>query len=163
MAKQEQRKAGFFIEGWAAYVRGLKEAGEGLDDALRASFKDIAEEVAEDARARAEAGHPRARYPRSRPNQTQHWSDLVATIRAGATARTPHVTVGKAAVPWALGFEFGGGQKRTTRQFPPWRGNGEDAGYFLWPAVRSHREDVLESVDRALTEVLKTSYPDRVP
>jgi hypothetical protein len=28
--------------------------------------------------------------------------------------------------------------------------------------VRSHREDVLESVDQALTEVLKTSYPDRV-
>jgi hypothetical protein len=65
-------------------------------------------------------------------------------------------------VPWALGFEVGGGQKQTTRQFPPWRGNGESAGYFLWPAVRSHREDVLESVDQALTEVLKTSYPDRL-
>ena len=30
-------------------------------------------------------------------------------------------------------------------QFEPWRGNGEGAGYFLFPAIRSSREEIIEA------------------
>ncbi len=157
------RNAGFYVEGWSAFVKELKAAGEGVDQELRERFKGVAEEVAAEARQAAEGRHPVARHPRARPSQRQHWADLVGTIRAGATARTPHVAVGSARVPWALGQEFGGGRRATTRQFPPWRGNGEGAGYFLWPTIRENREEMLEAADAAVSEVLRKAYPEGLP
>lgn len=42
---------------------------------------------------------------------------------------------------WSFGAEFGSIQYG---QFPDWRGNKDDAGYFLWPAIREFRdEDML--------------------
>ena len=42
---------------------------------------------------------------------------------------------------WSFGAEFG---SILYGQFPEWRGNKEDAGYFLWPAIREFRdEDML--------------------
>jgi hypothetical protein len=40
--------------------------------------------------------------------------------------------------PWAMGAEFG---SILYGQFPEWRGNKEDAGYFFWPAVRDFRDE----------------------
>jgi hypothetical protein len=46
--------------------------------------------------------------------------------------------------PYILGAEFGGGARPTTRQFPPWRGKGEDAGYMLFPTIRERSEELFE-------------------
>lgn len=40
--------------------------------------------------------------------------------------------------PWAMGAEFG---SIIYGQFPEWRGNKEDAGYFFWPAIRDFRDE----------------------
>lgn len=39
--------------------------------------------------------------------------------------------------PYDMGAEFG---SYRYRQFQTWRGNGDDAGYFLWPAIRKFRD-----------------------
>lgn len=41
---------------------------------------------------------------------------------------------------WDFGAEFG---SYVYGQFPEWRGNKDDAGYFLWPAIREFRDDDL--------------------
>lgn len=38
----------------------------------------------------------------------------------------------------AMGAEFGA---LVFAQFPIWRGNKEDAGYFFWPAIREFRDE----------------------
>lgn len=49
--------------------------------------------------------------------------------------------------PYILGAEFGGGRRPTTRQFPPWRGKGETAGYMLYPTLRAETDDNSEFID----------------
>jgi hypothetical protein len=46
--------------------------------------------------------------------------------------------------PEIFGAEFGGGARPTTRQFPPWRGSGETAGYMLYPTIRELSEEAFE-------------------
>jgi hypothetical protein len=47
-------------------------------------------------------------------------------------------TVAYGGQPGAMGAEFGSYQ---WGQFPEWRGNRQDAGYFFWPAIREFRDD----------------------
>lgn len=47
--------------------------------------------------------------------------------------------------PAIFGAEFGGGARPTTRQFPPWRGKGQDAGYMLFPTIRAQTEEQFEA------------------
>lgn len=42
--------------------------------------------------------------------------------------------------PWSFGAEFG---SYVYGQFPRWRGNKDDAGYFFWPAIREFRDDAM--------------------
>jgi len=49
--------------------------------------------------------------------------------------------------PYILGAEFGGGRRPTTRQFPPWRGKGDEAGYALYPTIREETEEGSEFLD----------------
>lgn len=41
---------------------------------------------------------------------------------------------------WSMGAEFG---SILYGQFPEWRGNKEDAGYFFWPAIRDFRDEEM--------------------
>lgn len=50
--------------------------------------------------------------------------------------------------PYILGAEFGGGKRPTTRQFPPWRGRGDTAGYMLYPTIREETSEHSGFVDR---------------
>lgn len=52
--------------------------------------------------------------------------------------RGPNQTIGAL----IFGAEFGGGRRPSTTQFLPWRGNDSSAGYFLYPAVRAHSDDM---------------------
>lgn len=55
--------------------------------------------------------------------------------------------------PWAMGAEFG---SILYGQFPEWRGNREDAGYFFWPAIRNFRDDdMLDLWVREVWEVVE--------
>lgn len=60
--------------------------------------------------------------------------------------------------PWNMGAEFGAIQYP---QFEPWRGNKDEAGYFLWPAIREFRdEDMLEQWVRIVYEQISKAFSD---
>lgn len=57
---------------------------------------------------------------------------------------------------WSFGAEFG---SYMFHQFPLWRGNKEDAGYFFWPAIREFRDkDMLELWVREVWEQTKSLF-----
>jgi hypothetical protein len=70
----------------------------------------------------------------------------------------------------AMGAEFGAdrNQRRNTRdglqlgwnQFKPWRGSGENAGYFLWPAIRANAEQIIEAFANELDPLLERLFPE---
>lgn len=52
----------------------------------------------------------------------------------------------------AMGAEFGGGRRETTRQFMPHRGR---RGYFLWPTVRRDSDAIQGAYSAALDHALQ--------
>lgn len=57
---------------------------------------------------------------------------------------------------YSRGAEFGAYRYR---QFKTWRGNGEEAGYFLWPAVRQFRDKKFrEEWDRTVWSVIRKDF-----
>lgn len=52
-------------------------------------------------------------------------------------------TVAYGGKPGAMGAEFG---SYNFKQFPIWRGNRENAGYFFWPAIREFRDEDMINV-----------------
>jgi hypothetical protein len=51
------------------------------------------------------------------------------------------------------GSEFGGGRRKTTRQFLRHRGR---SGYFFWPTVRKNRENIAKLYLQGIDQVVKT-------
>lgn len=74
------------------------------------------------------------------------------SLRATRTAGYAAVRLGGARHPYALGGEFGGGARSTTRQFKPFR----KGGYFLYPAIRSTRDRVIGLYDHALEAIVRS-------
>lgn len=76
-----------------------------------------------------------------------------------ATARSTEVTIrlDGQRFPYALGAEFGGSQA----QFKPWRGSGPDAGYFLYPTIRSDSQKILDAFNEAIDKATKLAFPNR--
>lgn len=143
-----------------AELRRLRRVPEEASVKLRDEAGAIAEQVAQEARERA--GSPVggvaevAKYvvPTIRVGR-----DRVPVVRMGGSAPLPprngvprkgsNQTVG--AVMW--GAEFGSSR---SPQFSPWGGNGESAGYFLWPSIRMDEivEQYAEALDRALDKAI---------
>lgn len=77
--------------------------------------------------------------------------------------------------PEILGAEFGGGAlyragnpKSTTgkrpgftSQFEPWRGNGPDAGYFLYPTIRAETDEIVDRYGDLVDRVTAKAFPDK--
>jgi hypothetical protein len=59
---------------------------------------------------------------------------------------------------YSMGAEFGALQYK---QFEMWRGNRDDAGYFLWPAIREFRdEEMLNLWAKEVWMAIKPAFPD---
>lgn len=67
---------------------------------------------------------------------------------------------GGAGFDFAAGAEFGGGARPTTRQFPPWRGNGDSAGYFVNPGIRATEEPSLTAYEQVTAALAARVFPD---
>ena len=52
----------------------------------------------------------------------------------------------------ALGTEHGGKRRKTTQQFRQWRGK---EGYFFWPAIRSHSDEIKKKWDAMLDVIIE--------
>lgn len=140
-------------------VAGLNKTLRALPRTASANLRDasqvIADKVAQDAAgaARAQGGVAALVAPTIRSGR-----DRVPVVRMGGSARLPgprnrsgkRQTIGD--VIW--GAEFGGGARRTTQQFLPWRGNDTGAGYFLWPTVRGDRDFIEKEYGDAILDAI---------
>ena len=65
-------------------------------------------------------------------------------------------TVAYGGLPGAMGAEFGA---IVYAQFPEWRGNKDEAGYFFWPAIREFRdEDMINLWVQEVWEVVQDLF-----
>lgn len=147
------------VEGLKPFVKELKALG---DADLSAEFKDanvaVADLIVERARARA-AGEGRQAKAAAK------------TLRAVKSKVRAEVVMGGTKAPWVFGAEFGAqqdkprartsGTYRGFNQFKPWRGSGENAGYFLYPAIRASTDDVVDLYGERLDELVSKAFPDK--
>ena len=79
------------------------------------------------------------------------------SIRASGTQKSASVTLGGDDFPMAMGAEFGSIQYH---QFKAWRGNGMDAGYFVYPTIREHADDIERMIVDGFMRVAEHAFPD---
>lgn len=132
------------VAGLADFQRELRKVNADLPKELRKANIEAAEVVASDARRRAEARGGVSR--KSAPS-----------IKAQGEQRRSKVSIGGARFPFALGAEFGSIQYA---QFDPWTGNGSDAGYFLYPAIRETREEFMDVYEQVIDRLSRRAFPD---
>lgn len=131
--------AGVRITGLDEVNKALKAlGGREFQTELREAGKEVATEVADDARSKAYSLGGVAAH-------------VAPSISASAGFTSAGVSFGGAAHPAAMGAEFGGQGRPTTQQFKPHRGT---TGYFVYPAIRDNNEFItntyLEAVDTIL-------------
>jgi len=127
------RSGAIEVDGLAQLNRALKQLGDDAPKQLREANKEVADEVADEAKGAAFAlGGVAAK--------------VAPTIKASAGTTSAGVGFGGSAVPYAAGAEFGGHRRSTTQQFKPWRGSGSHtAGYFVYPTIRRNAERIEET------------------
>lgn len=79
------------------------------------------------------------------------------SIRGSGRMTSAAVLLGGAAYPFALGAEFGALQYP---QFLPWKGNSEEAGYFLYPTIRAMEDEIREEyLDEVYGALERRAFP----
>ena len=81
---------------------------------------------------------------------------IAKTLKSTNLVGSAKVNLGSSNLPFAWGVEFGAKQ---FPQFKPWRGNGEGAGYFLFPALRENSQEIIDIYTRKLDEALRLTFP----
>lgn len=129
----------------------------GLVDELKTVNYDVAEQVVGWAQANAARWGPMDQR-------------AAATLSAARAQKAARVRLGGARAPFAQGAEFGAGHNKprptargTVRgwnQFRSWRGNGADAGYWLYPAIRDHTDEIVERYGDGLERITAKAFPD---
>jgi hypothetical protein len=76
-------------------------------------------------------------------------------LRAGATQNSAWIKLVGTREPTIFGAEFGGGRRKTTRQFPPWRGSGGGAGYFVFPTIRGMSGDITDQLENGIRDLMR--------
>jgi hypothetical protein len=80
-------------------------------------------------------------------------SDRVPALTAGGSRKVKSSTGKVTAGDVFFGYEFGGGARPTTQQFPPWLGR---TGYWFWPLLRREmpalRRAYLKTLDELATK-----------
>lgn len=146
------------VQGLREFNRELKQIDAKFPKAVRLVNKAIADDVASDARSKAQS-------------QGGVAAKTAPSIRALAQQSRAQVAIGGTRYPFAFGAEFGAAHnvERNTRrgsvlgwnQFQAWRGNDAGAGYFLFPTIREmRRSEVMDRYQRLLTEVVRDAFPN---
>jgi hypothetical protein len=153
------------VKGASIHVEGLSEFRRELrrldDRTLTSELKDanfaVAQRVVGWAHYRA-AGQGRMAVK------------AAATLRASKSQARAAVSFGGAKAPFAAGSEFGAirniprrsrrGEVRGWNQFKEWRGNGRDAGYWLFPAIRANETQIVEEYGDAIEKITAKAFPD---
>lgn len=83
---------------------------------------------------------------------------VAPTVKALAQQRGASVKIGggKSVGGYvALGNEFGGRGRSTTKQFPPFK----KSGYSLYPTIARARDDVIDAYAKALDRITARAFP----
>lgn len=128
------------VEGLPSFVRTLRLSPQMVKVAERVFLVEAARTVKRWAQENARAeGHVAAKS-----------AEDVETAGPGV------IIYGKK--PYNMGAEFGSYQYH---QFEIWRGKGDDAGYFLWPAIRKFRDTAMAKLWIAETNnALREAFSD---
>lgn len=131
------------VDGLKPLLRDLRRVERDLPKAMRQSLIPVSQTVLRGATTKAQSlGGVHAHAARR-------------GLRAGATQNTAWIKLLASREPTILGAEFGGGRRSTTRQFPPWRGAGRTAGYFVYPTIRDKSDDIMREVEDAVRDLLR--------
>lgn len=127
------------VTGLSELNRRLRALGPDVQKELKETNRSVAEFVADDARGAARSiGGVAAK--------------VAPSIKAKGGNTSAGVSFGGAAYPMAGGAEFG---SIKYKQFKPWRGNGSDAGYFVYPAIRQDAERITTEYTHALDRLMR--------
>lgn len=144
---QRVRSQGIYVEGLDEFRRGLRQAGPEATEALKEANWRVAQRVVDAADRRAQS--------------VSRQAALAATsMRAARRQSGADVRIGSASIPFALGAEFGA---RNYPQFMEWRGASTGAGYFLWPTIRSLRDEIAATYLDDLIAAVTPAFPDTNP
>lgn len=137
------------IPGLVQFAKDLRDIDPALQKELRKANLDAATAVKNAAVKRADAiGGVTALGAQS---LRALGAQREGSIRLGGKTRAGRV---------ALGAEYG---SLRYHQFKPWRGNGADAGYFMWPSVRATADDVALQYGHAFETVSNKAFPEGRP
>ena len=134
------------IEGLAEWRKQIKAIDKDLVKELGQAYKAIATFIVADATAKATGLGGVAAHSAQALTATARSTDVSVKLNGDK-------------YPWSLGGEFGGGPPRTP-QFKAWRGNGADAGYFLYPTIHADAQKILDAYAEAFDKVTKLAYPN---
>lgn len=123
-------------------ARELKELGGDAPKKLRQTNKKAAQYVAPKAQSAAYAAGSTLAH-------------VAPSIKAAAGAQFAGIAGGGPAHPAFGGAEFGGQGRPTTQQFEPWRGNGENAGYAVYPTIRREMPHVQEIYTEDIQDLIE--------
>lgn len=143
MSRSKVKTGTVQVEGLRDLNRALKQLGPDAQKELRDASKEVAGFVARDASAAA----------RSLGGVAAH---VAPSIRAVGGVGGAGVSFGGSAYPMAGGAEFG---SIRYKQFKPWRGNGPDAGYFVYPAIRQDADRIVTEFTQAVNKVIEKRFP----
>lgn len=139
MATSRIKSGTIQVEGLTELNRALKRLGPEFAREMRDVNKQVASFVADDARAAAYSlGGVAAK--------------VAPSIKMSAGTVSAGVGFGGAAYPMAGGAEFGSVRYK---QFAPWRGNGPDAGYFVYPTIRRDADRIETEYTEAVDDLIK--------
>jgi hypothetical protein len=130
------------IEGMSSLRRELRRVSTEFPREIRTENLAVAQDVA--TRARSEAS--------SLGGVHRH---VQSGIKAGATMSAGRITLDGIRQPAIFGAEFGGGRRPSTRQFPPWRGSGRNAGYMVYPTIWDRSHDIASQYEKLIDDLLK--------
>lgn len=127
------------VSGLNELNRALKQLGPELQKELKETNLEVAQIVADDARGIAVSlGGVAAK--------------TAPSIQAKGYTTSAGVGFGGSGYPFAMGAEFG---SYRFKQFKPWRGNGSDAGYFVYPAIRQDADRITSEYTEAIDDLMR--------
>lgn len=139
-----------------ASLTGLREWTRGAPKELQSEFRRISKRIGEGAAEMARSRvYPavgnrssRGRVVRGRRrSKGEGLSATKASIKARGDRQGVSLTLGGPSAPGAMGHEFGGGKRPTTRQFPIHLGR---QGYFFYPTIREESTALLTEYGEAV-------------
>lgn len=144
MARSQKIRSGTVkVDGLRELNAALRAIGPDAQKELREASKEVAEMVADDARAAAYTIGGVAAH-------------VAPSLRAVAGVKSAGVAGGGARYPMFGGAEFGSYKHK---QFKPWRGNDSGAGYFLYPSIRADSDRITTTYTDAIDGILARRFP----